>query len=69
MSVLGTWIALEMCPLNYLITWQSYNSLHSLSDSKKSSEVSKWIHYVDSVQLPDCNTELDLCASTDVLRH
>lgn len=34
MSVLGTWIALEICPLNYSIIWQGYNSLHSLSDSK-----------------------------------
>lgn len=69
MSVLGTWIVLEISLLNYSITWQSYNSLHSLSDSKKSSEVSKWIHHVDSGQLPDCNTELHLCASTVVLKH
>lgn len=34
MSVLSTWIALEICSLNYSVTWQGYNSLHSFSDSK-----------------------------------
>lgn len=29
-----TWIALEICPLKYLITSQGYDSLHSLSDNK-----------------------------------
>lgn len=31
MSVLGTWLALEICSLNYLITWQNP---HSPSDNK-----------------------------------
>lgn len=33
-SVLCSWIVLEICHLKHSITWQDCNSLHSLSDNK-----------------------------------